>query len=351
MSSSTIPRFEAAAFQQQHGVRGRHFTSGAVCDAEGVLRVMSDREFMVGPSNFPSADSHVLSHIEASIDAAVPIEVVLPSFAGRPHNPAAHRRVAPDLGEAYAIQLLSNISEAVGQVYPPGLVFTLILDGRAYRPFYGYSDDEGLPYADGLQHLISELGAARHIRLVDMHDLLVERKDELDAIDERVRSALTRQWNDPAFIHRDALVRALRQGTETTPISAALIELYKRGNLEGVDAQAFLQEASSITGERAEHTAFEYATLVTKLHELDLIGAAFPGAVRGTVHPKPGQYSPRIKDPATVINPWHGVAIETHDGRIVTRYEVQIYQDFERYEAVFIRGDDAPFFYREIAPE
>ncbi|PPG75867.1 hypothetical protein C5C23_09140 [Rathayibacter rathayi] len=85
--------------------------------------------------------------------------------------------------------------------------------------------------------------------------------------------------------------------------------------------------------------------------ELDLIGAAFPTAIRGTVHPKPGQYSPRIKDPATRVNPWHGVAVETRDGRIVTRYEVQIYQDFERYEAVFIRGDDAPFFYREIAPE
>lgn len=35
----------------------------------------------------------------------------------------------------------------------------------------------------------------------------------------------------------------------------------------------------------------------------------------------------------------------------MTRYEAQISQEFERYEAVLIRGDDAPFFYREIAPE
>ncbi|NQX04920.1 L-tyrosine/L-tryptophan isonitrile synthase family protein [Rathayibacter sp. VKM Ac-2856] len=274
--------------------------------------------------------------------------MLLPSFAGRPHNPAAHRRVAPDLGELYALQLLKNISTAVSQVHRPGVLFTLVLDGRAYRPFYGYSDDEAMPYSSHLQRHIDLIGARGRLQIVDMHDLMTARRGELDEIDEKVRREVAATWDDQSFGHRKDLVRALRQGTETTAISAAFIELTKSGDIEGVDAQALLREAVEIVGERAEHTAFEYAVLLTKLRELDVLGAAFPQAVRGTVHPKPGQYSPRIKNPATRISPWHGVAIRTPSGEIRTEYESRIYQEFESYEGVFIAGDEAPFFYRSI---
>lgn len=43
--------------------------------------------------------------------------------------------------------------------------------------------------------------------------------------------------------------------------------------------------------------------------------------------------------------PWHGVAVEEPDGGIVTQYEAAIYQDFEEYTAVFLQGDEAPFYY------
>lgn len=348
MASSTIENFDVDSFQRRHRIRGREFGGDLRGNAENILDVMTDAAFLVGPKSFPRSGRRVVNRIRACVTAGTPVEVVLPSFAGRPHNPAAHRRVAPDLGEAHALQLLANISEAVSEVYAPGLTFTLILDGRAYRPFYGYSDDEGMPYTDGLRSLINDLDVSRRINLVDMHDLLAARADELESIDERIRAQVSRQWSDPLFTHREALIRALRQGTETTPISAALIELYKSGEIAEIDANALLREASSITGERAEHTAFEYAVLLTKLNELDFIDTAFPTAVRGTVHPKAGQYAPRIKDPSTVINPWHGVAVETIEGRILTKYESEIYQDFERYEAIFIAGDEAPFFYREL---
>lgn len=43
---------------------------------------------------------------------------------------------------------------------------------------------------------------------------------------------------------------------------------------------------------------------------------------------------------------WHGVAVLEPRGRIVTRYESLVYQEPAEHTAVFIEGDDAPFFYR-----
>lgn len=348
-ASTTLRRFDVESFRSTHGLQGVRFHPSRGSVAEQVLTVMTDPEFLVGPPDLPlDPEGTVRRRVERSVRLGEAVEVVLPSFAGRPHNPAAHRRVAPDLGELYALQLLINIDDAVQQVYPPGLVFTLLLDGRAYRPFYGYSDDEAVPYAGNLQQLIDLLGARGRLRLVDLQDLLTARTDEFAAIDDHVRRVVREHWDDPRFTQRDDLVRALRQGVETTAVSAALIEAYKSGDLETIDGNALLREAAEIVGERAEHTAFEYAVLMTGMRELDVIGRAFPTAVRGTVHPKAGQYAPRIKSRSTLISPWHGVAVESADGSIATVYETEIYQEFDRYQSVFLPGDEAPFFYRPV---
>lgn len=174
------------------------------------------------------------------------------------------------------------------------------------------------------------------------------RASELSDIDERVRSSISEKWTDKSFPQRAHLIRALRQGTETTAISSALIEMYKSGDSFPISVQDFADQAELIVQERAEHTAFEYAVLMTKLRELDVIGRAFPQAIRGTVHPKPGQYAPILKNVRTIISPWHGVAILTASGEIVTEYESMIFQEFERFRAVYIYGDEAPFYYEEL---
>ncbi|MFP3465860.1 L-tyrosine/L-tryptophan isonitrile synthase family protein [Leifsonia sp. SIMBA_070] len=345
--SRTIPRFDVDAFQAQHGLAD--FSVSGSATANEIVGVLNHPRFRKGKEADlldPAGDA--LRKLDRVLRVGAPVEIVLPSFAGRPHNPAAHRRVSPDLGELYALQLLKNILDAVKHVYPPGLLFTLILDGRAYRPFYGYSDDEAMTYGADLEKLIGLLGARGQIRTVDLQDLIAARSSELEAMDTEARHAVRTLWDSPSFAARSDLVRALRQGTNTVAISSALSELYKSGRWSHVDLAAFFAEAEDITRERAEHTAFEYAVLMTKLKAADVIGSAFWGALRGTVHPKPSQYSPRIADPATTISPWHGVGIARQDGRIITEYEAVVYQDFEKYRAVFVAGDDAPFYYEEM---
>ncbi|SES08799.1 hypothetical protein [Corynebacterium cystitidis] len=141
---------------------------------------------------------------------------------------------------------------------------------------------------------------------------------------------------------------ALRQGVETTPITVALIEMYKSGSYKDVDLDSFFIRAEKALLKRAEHAAFEYTVLLTIMRRLDLVMTAFPDAIRGTVHPKPDQYSPIMRDANTVISPWHGTAIVRLDGSIVTEYEATVFQEPERYKAWFVKGDEAPFYYEEV---
>ena len=249
----------------------------------------------------------------------------------------------------YALLHLMDISQAVKSVYPPGLLFTLILDGKIYRPFYGYSHDEAVPYEKNLNAQITALGANDCLRTVDMWDIYATRLDDVNAIEDEIRDYVSSQWNDDELPARHELIAALRQGVETTPITDALIEMYKSGSYKKVDLEKFFTRAEAALLKRADHAAYEYTVLLTIMRRLDLIPSAFPDAIRGTVHPKPDQYSPIMRHADTVISPWHGTAIVRKDGAIVTEYEAIIYQQPDCYKAWFLAGDEAPFFYEEVA--
>lgn len=348
-----MPEFDCEGFIEKYSrvstVLGdvEHDLGGNVVD--DVVRIMEHETFRKGPKgNLLHDGTTNLVKIEKAIQANEPIEVVIPSFAGRPHNPAAHKRVSPDLGEMYALLHLQDISRAVSHIYPPGIMFSLILDGKIYRPFYGYSHDEAMPYEKNLNRQIESLNATGCLRTVDMWDLYRARCDEVNKIEDDVRSYVSGQWNDNDLPARKALIEALRQGVETTPITAALIEMYKSGSYKQVNLTEYFDRAEQALLMRAEHAAYEYTVLLTIMRRLDLIPAAFPDAIRGTVHPKPNQYSPVMRHRDTVISPWHGTAIVRIDGSIVTEYEAIIYQNPSRYKAWFIEGDEAPFFYQEV---
>ncbi|QPK79303.1 L-tyrosine/L-tryptophan isonitrile synthase family protein [Corynebacterium lizhenjunii] len=354
IASETLPEFDFKKFVDQYSnhaavledLRGA-LGSGIV---EDIILILEHEEFLKGPKGNLLHDGFTNRRkIEIAVEQGVAIEVVIPSFAGRPHNPAAHRRVSPDLGEVYALLRLWDISRAVQSVYVPGIKFTLILDGKIYRPFYGYSHDEAVPYQRNLDKQIEKLGAAGFLRTVDMWDLYEARRTDVDSIEGEVREYVTRQWNDADLPARKELIAALRQGVETTPITVALIEMYKSGSYRQVDLKEFFDRAEQCTLARAEHAAYEYTVLLTVMRRLELVQRAFPHAIRGTVHPKPDQYSPIMRSADTVVSPWHGTAILRLDGEIVTEYEAIIFQEPSRYKAWFIDGDEAPFFYEEIA--
>ena len=82
---------------------------------------------------------------------------------------------------------------------------------------------------------------------------------------------------------------------------------------------------------------------------MELLARKFPDALRGTVHQKPGQYSPYLVRETTKIVPWHGVAVMRRDGGVDCVYESEIWEAPERYTAVFVDGEYTPFYYEETS--
>lgn len=138
----------------------------------------------------------------------------------------------------------------------------------------------------------------------------------------------------------------MKMGTNTVALNAAAVYLIKYLD-PGQDVAELVTRMRAAVDGRARHTAFEYMVFLVTIRRMKLIENAFPDAIRGTVHPKPGQYSPYIVGKSTDIAPWHGVAVLRTDRSIDTVYESEIFSDPRRYTAVYVRGDYTPFYYEE----
>ena len=346
MAGRLIPSFDFAGFLARHtdGLEPIRPRSGPL--AQQVLEVLVDG----GHSR--SLEEHVrqpavTDKIERSVAAGRPVRVVIPSFPGRPFSPLTHQRVQPDLGEAYGFVLLHRIALHVRATYEPGVQFVILLDGQVYNPFYGYPVESEHQYPRDLQALVDALGVEETISFVDLQDLVDARAAEFEEIREQVLAEVEEHWDDPDNTFRDDLVETMRLGTNTAAVNAAAVQLLKWSREE--PGPELIQAMRDAVDERARATAFAYMVFLVTIRRMALIESAFGDAIRGTVHPKAGQYSPFLVHPTTTIAPWHGVAVVRPDGVINTVYESKLYERPDRYCGVYLEGEYTPFFYEELS--
>ncbi|MFJ9556031.1 L-tyrosine/L-tryptophan isonitrile synthase family protein [Nocardiopsis sp. NPDC101807] len=354
LKARIIPEFDYPGFIERYGFKGALLEPGTGSDdaartvAERVLAVLNDESHRRGPESHTHAEgSEIPRLVEEAVGRRSPVRIVIPSFPGRPHNPWSHRRVRPDLSEAYALLRLKNVSDHVRTVYPPGVEFIILLDGRAYSPFYGSSPEADEPYVEELRTLVGKLDAEESIGLLDLQDLVDERAAEFEEVKRLVAPEVEAEWNKPDYEFRDQLIAAMRLGTDTTALNAAAIQLVKHETDTGIDTNTLIKRMREGVDERGRRTAFDYMVFLVTIKRMELIKTRLPDAIRGTVHPKPGQYSPYLTDPETAIAPWHGVPIVFGDGRIRTVYESYVYQNHSAFRAVYEKGDYEPFYYEE----
>jgi L-tyrosine isonitrile synthase len=348
LAGRILERFDFRGFLARHtGDLDLPSGDGSEPTAEAVLEVLLRPEHCRSPEEHVRGQSAITDKIERSIAAGEPVRVVIPSFPGRPCSPLTHQRVQPDLSEAYAFVLLHRISLLVRAVYEPGVHFVVLLDGKAYNPFYGYTAESEHQYPRDLQALVDALGVRESVSFVDLQDLIDERADEFAATREEVLPEVKEHWDDPDNRFRDELVESMLLGTNTVAINAAAVQLLKWTDVP--DAPELIRAMREAVAERASATAFAYMVLLVTLRKLDLIDRVFPDAVRGTVHPKLGQYSPMLVNPETTIAPWHGVALVRGDGRVNTVYESKLYEEHDRYRGVYLEGEYTPFFYEDLS--
>lgn len=355
VAGRTIERFDLRAWAGDRRARfdltpaPRPDPRDPVAVAGAIVDVLLLDRYRRGPAtNLLDVRADVEALIARRVEARAPLEIVIPSFPGRPSNPLTHVRAQPDLGEAAAFLRLWQISEHVRTFYDPGLRFVISLDGRAYAPFYGYTPQVFEPYPRDLRRLLDEMGVGDVVHLVDLQSLVDERADEFHALHAQVTDELTAQWADPDYAFRDELVESMKLGVNTAAIHAAAIKLVKYYDAAG-DVTAAVARMREAVHSQAFATAFAYMCFLVTIKRMELLARRFPGALRGTVHPKPGQYSPYLVRETTKIVPWHGVAVMRPNGHVDCVYESEIFEAPERYTAVFVDGEYTPFYYEEAA--
>lgn len=359
LRGEVLPAFDFPAFrdrqlqrlrrERRDAAAGAPPGARAATSAERILEILASDRYRRGPrSHLEHHRGEFLARIDRAVEREQPVRVVIPSFPARPCNPLTHLRVQPDLGEAASFVRLHGISEHVREVHPPGVQFVISLDGRAYAPFYGYTPEGFLPYAAELRRTAETLGVGADVTLVDLQDLVDMRRDEFEALRPGVVAELERRWQQPDYPFRDELVRSMRLGTNTGAAHAAVALALKYPHPDDDDAET-LRALRAAVEESARRTAFDYMVFLVTIRRMHLLRDAFPDALRGTVHPKPGQYSPYLVGETTVIVPWHGVAVLRPDGRVDSVYEAEILAEPARYTAVYVQGQYTPLYYREDA--
>lgn len=331
-------------------VRGRLHRHETVYDR--VFDIIRSKRFRAGTvtqTRFDENKELFRPIVEEHIAEGSPLEFVLPSFPFKHNNPVKVGRRSPDMAEVLCLCRLHEICHAMSRVYEPGARFTIIADGLVYRDMFAITDHEARSYRDRAQAMVGELGFADTIEVTDMEYLIDSRREVFDFVSERLRPVFGEWWRGhPEDLRRASLIQASTANLNTAEsVTQDLVQMATKDVLLGTDddALASLETIKAQTVERAEQGAFEFALFLYVLSEIDLVPSCYPGAVRATVHPKPGQWGLHLVNRESRVFPWQGVAYRNENGQWRIKYELEMKRD--RATPVHVRGDDEmfPFYY------
>jgi hypothetical protein len=139
------------------------------CEAKDIAEILSSRRFShLSKSQASSYQPAMLMRLQADMDKAQPLRFFYDLegdyHAGLQPDFSGHRFV-PGLGELLALRQIRWLAQAVEQVYPPGLRFTLVIDDLCAWASNDIALDKTAGYVAQLHRLI---GAVRLQATVDV---------------------------------------------------------------------------------------------------------------------------------------------------------------------------------------
>jgi pyoverdine/dityrosine biosynthesis protein Dit1 len=266
---------------------------------EILTRVFRDNRVLPGvPKGLTPASAALhLPRVRAFVRVGHPIELVLPAFPAKAPNPQKVLGRLPDLGEARALERLSELLDDIEEVYSPGARLTLCSDGHVFADVVGVSDADVDRYRDALVPLIDDA----RISWFDLGTAFG------DAAPAEMRRLLMQRYASS--------LEALRARSAESPGLAAQIDGIHRFLFE--DELALHPELSR---NHARKSTRERAYEVVRRSDAwgALVASVFPTALRLSIHPQPdpstkiGVNLLGVKDPW--LTPWHAAALVEKSG-------------------------------------
>ena len=314
----------------------------------GIFKLLSNKTIRRGEGIlFRSAVETYLEQIDFFVKKGLPIEFIFVGFPFKCHNPIETLRRTPDLGELVFLLRLLDIDATVRQVYSPGVKFTVLTEGNAYKDFFGATTEEVRNFEDRLQYFASNLGAEEkisfvaytsvckqfsHFEKVRLNEEKNLRRNQLEETTHRVIKALV-----PVMMRSVPIV-------EGVPLED-LIKVYDYGLLSQ-DLTNFQTKLRMRLLMEAEGLAIRYLAFQRAKNELDIIYKTFPRKLRVSTISKQSMYSFHPIHRRTRFFPHHGVPILGPD-KIEVIFFKEIIKNPGIYSAVFCPDDieDAPFYF------
>lgn len=251
-----------------------------------------------------------LPRVQAFIDASEPIELVLPAFPAKAPNSEKVLGKAPDAAEQLALTSLASLLSEIAEAHEPGARLVICSDGGVFADAVGVSDRDVATYRKKLKTMIEGLDLEPgRVRVFDL-------EDAFGAVGPTAaRRLLMDRWSSD--------VEEIRDKAKRSPAFASLADGIHR----------FLFEDEVATNPKLSRTQARKATRdrayeVVRRSEAwgRLVAAAFPGAIRLSIHPQPDvseKIGVKLMDTEDAwLTPWHGVALlEGERYRLVRRSE------------------------------
>jgi pyoverdine/dityrosine biosynthesis protein Dit1/AcrR family transcriptional regulator len=230
-----------------------------------------------------------------------PIHLVLPGFPAKSPNPLKVLGPLPDRAESIALDSLERLCVELEELHPAGVRMTIASDGHVFGPVVGVSDAACDAYR-----------AAIRARIRDGHLDWFDLADAFGAgTGEDLRRRLLDGYGEP--------VDALRARGSTALVDG--VHRFLAEDELGLHPEMSKTQARNSTRDRAWETVRRSQAWGA------LVAAAFPDAIRLSIHPQPvgsekiGVHLMPTDD--AWLTPWHGAALLDRDGfRLVKRSDV-----------------------------
>lgn len=332
--AAALPSFSASplgaiAALQLDGVFGHllgtsRAAKGSAEKARFVLdRILRRRRVLPGVAAEPSEAARVLHLpvIQAFIDESEPVQLALPAFPAKAPNPSKVLGRLPDLAESLALESLRSLLDEIQEAYAPGANLVICSDGQVFADVVGVSDADVAAYRRELQRMIDEAGDAR-VRIFGLEDAFGAKSPGA------ARKLLLDAYAQPEAAIRERARRSAAHGAQLDGIHRFLFEdeVVRSPEMSRTQARKVTRDRACEVVRRSDAWG-------------QLVAAAFPRAVRLSIHPQPDVSSKigisLLATDDCWLTPWHGAAVLDGDrARLMHRI------DAEKLGAALVIEDD-----------
>jgi pyoverdine/dityrosine biosynthesis protein Dit1/GNAT superfamily N-acetyltransferase len=282
--------------------------------------------------------------------------LVLPGFPFKDQNVfrVPYGADQPDCAELALLFRLHRLTQAIYQVHPYGADVVVLTDGSLYSKLFGVSDDDVARYMQRLRDYRNRMNLQGTVSFIPLKDLIDRASTAqagltawsvADAILERLTGLIVAHSDvRDAF---EALSKGMKWNLATRARFDDIEPLIRwrllRDDEHSVDAAH--RQLWGLLDHEARTAALQYASVNLMLRWLDLIRRFFPNAVRGTIHPKPGQFA--LAGTGNTF-PWNGVAwcdnwpTHTDDVRVRPYFTLA---ELDAVEEMYFADTELPAFF------